>query len=578
PLRLLVLAAHALAATFLALLARRYGASAGGSLAAALLYVGSCGFSSMWIWFPSGSSVVFALAALTGGAAALAWRTRLGVLPACLLAGAALLAALLTESTLAPLTALLVAVDELERRRAGARRWSVGPFALVAAATALGVAVLVATLYARTFGPRVSVSLRHGVPRAAFLLLAAPFRLFFPGIPVRASEPGLSTAVLGTLLGLAVGAAVAALLLALWRRGAPRLAGVAALAAIGPLGWLALVGLGRWRSSYWELYEGDRYFFPLLVPLALLAAAVATTLGERAAAWPRRTRAALCGLLLVAGGAELLLHRRAMLGRIPFDIYQAHERRFAQLALLVDRLEAAARGLPAGDPPLRFPDADLWFPDVHNGRVSARVLLHVLADGAGGRLRLGGQRVSARDERLLEPLLEGWARAVGEPLPYLSIEDGRLADAHVQRMVDFRTGPQDGAVVSGFYHWEGSSRWLQKRGTLRLTLTSPSLVLLLAAPIEELRRADPRLSEINVAVTAVDEAIGWATPLGTLRVASGGLQGYRLDATPFLSRLGNGRVVHLVLEADRTWRPADKLPGLTDTRELSVMVFAIGCE
>jgi hypothetical protein len=45
-----------------------------------------------------------------------------------------------------------------------------------------------------------------------------------------------------------------------------------------------------------------------------------------------------------------------------------------------------------------------------------------------------------------------------------------------------------------------------------------------------------------------------------------------------MGRLGNGRVFHLVLESDRTWKPAGTLPGSADTRELSVMVLAAGCE
>lgn len=576
PFRLLVLAAHAASALALGLLARRASGSAAAGAATGLAYVAPCGFSAMWIWFPSGGSVPLAMAGLTAAAALLAHRDRLGVRWARLLAGAAVVAALLTESTLAPLVALPIIVDEVERRRSGAGRWSLGPFTVGTLAVAAGVAMLVSTLYARTFGPSVSVSVLHGIPRAAFLLLVAPFRLIFPGVSVLAGTPGARTALLGSLLGIAVAAPVAALLLGLWRGGLPRLAALAALAALGPLGWLGLVGLGRWRSSYWELYEGDRYFFPLLVPVALLAGAVTVAVLARLAPWPRRARAALAALVLVAAGAELALHRRAMVGRVPLAVYDAHERRFAQLGLLAGRLEAAARALPQSEPPLAFPDADLSFPDVHNGRLSTRILVHVLSDGAGGRLRLG-RRVSARDERVLDPLLDAWARDIGEPLPYLTIDGGRLIDAHVIRTADFRAGPHDGAVVSGFYPWEGASRWMGERGELRLTLDCPSLLFVLAAPIGELRRADPRLAGLDVEVTAVDEESGWAAPLGTLHVTEDGLQPYRLDPSPFMRRLGHGRVIHLVLESNQTWRPVDLAPGALDSRDLSVSVVAAGC-
>jgi hypothetical protein len=582
PFRVLVLVAHAVSAFFLGLLARRYTGSgrytgsAAAGLAAGLTYVGACGFSSMWIWFPSGSSVPFALAALTGGLAALAWRSRLGVWRARLLAGAALLAALLTESTLAPMAALPLLLDENERRREGARG-PVGLFSVFCVLATVAVAVLVSVLYTQTFGPRMSISLRHGIPRSVFILLAAPFRLFFPGIPILASDPGLRTGILGTLLGLAVAAPVGALLLALWRRRSPRLVAVAALTAVGPLGVIGLVGLGRWRNSYWEMYDADRYFFTLLVPVSLLAGAVVDTVARHLEVWPRRPRAALLLLVALAAGADLVLHRRAMLGRIPFDVYQAHENRFGQLERLAVRLQEAAQALPPGEPPIELPDTDLWFPDVHNGRLSTRTILYVLAGGPEPGLRLGGPTVSERNARLLNPILDAWAREIGEPLPYLAIAGGRLVDAHVLRMADFRLGPQDRAVVSGFYAWEGTSRWMGRRGELRLTLTSPSLVFYLAAPREPLQGGTgPR--PIAVDVTAVDEAIGWSTPLGTIRVDREGLQLYRLDATPFLGRLGNGRIVHLVFASDRTWRPAGTIPGSADTRDLSVQFFAAGCE
>ncbi|HWM90333.1 MAG TPA: hypothetical protein VN493_06160 [Thermoanaerobaculia bacterium] len=571
PYRLLVLMTHAASALFLGLLARRYTGSAAAGLAAGITYVGASGFSSMWVWFPSGATVPFAMALLTGGLLALAWRDRLGVRNARLIAGAALVAALFTESTLAPLAALPLALDEYERRRHGKPRRPVGLFSIFCVVAMVSVAGLASYLYTQTFGPRVSLNLWQGIPRSAFLLLVAPFRLFFPGVPVAASDPGVRTAILGAVLGLAVAAPVTALLLGLWHRGAPRLAGIAALLAIGPLGVVGLVGLGRWRTSYWELYDADRYFFTLLVPVSLLAGAVAFSVAGHLKGWPRRYRAALL-LLVVAGlGSELLLHRRALLRRIPFDVYQAHETRFEQLGRLAELLEAAARDLPPGSPPLEVPDTSLWFPDVHNGHVTTRVLLHVLGRGPGARLRLAKDRVGERDARILNPVLDAWAREIGAPLPYLAIRDGRLEDASTTPLADFRQGPQPEVVASGFHDWEpGGYRWMSGRGELRLTLAARRMIFILATVPEAL--------PLNIQVTAVDDVSGIPVPVGMIEVKQAPANLYVLDAVPFLTRFGNGRRVRLVLESDRTWQPSALLPGSFDPRDLSVQVVTAGCE
>lgn len=567
PYRLLVLLAHAASAFFLGLLARHYSGSDAAGLAAGFVYVGACGFSSMWVWFPSGGTVPFALALITGGLLALARRGR----HARLIAGTALVAALLTESTLAPMAALPLLLDEYERRRNGRPRTPVGLFAVFCAVATVAVAGLASYLYTKTFGPGLDLSVRHGIPRSAFLLLVAPFRLFFPGFSILGWETGAATAIRGSLQGLAVGIPILILLFFLWRRGIPRLVWIAALLAIGPLGAVGLVGLGRWRNSYWELYDADRYFFTLLVPVSLLAGAVAASVAERVRT--RQGRAVLLLFLAVFLSAELFLHRRAMLRRIPFGVYEAHEVRFGQMERLAHRLKEAAGALPAGSPPLQVPDSTIWLPDVHNGHLNLRTILHAIGGGPGERIRLVKGPVSERDARILNPVLEAWAREVGEPLPYLSIRDGKLADAHTIAFVDFRREEHSKEALSGFYSWEGTYRWMAKRGEIGLVLRCREVALVLATAQEALKEGP-----LDIQVTVIDEQIRFPAPIGTIRITKPEPRNHPLDALPFLARLGAGRRVRLALESDRTWRPVDRIAGSGDTRELSIQVQAAGCE
>ncbi len=580
PFRVLVLLTHAASAFFLGLLALRYSGSRAAALATGISYVAFCGFSSMWVWFPSGSCVPFALAALTAAMAALAWRQRLGVRRARVVAGLLVLVALANESTLAPLAALPMLVDEYERRREGGARGLrglVGVFSLFCALATVTAAGLSSWLYRQTFGGEFSINFLKGVPRALFLLLVAPFRFFFPGL-LPGADPGVETAIIGSALGIAVAAPVAALLLGLWRRGLPRLVHVAALSAIGPLGAVGLVGLGRWGSSYREFYDADRYFFTLLIPISLLIGAVAAELAPRLREWPLRARLALFALLAVFFGIELMLHRQAMLRRIPFDVYELHENRWDQLQRLADRLDAAARALPPGSPPLTVPDVPLLFQDVHNGQIRSGALVHVLSDlGGGGRLRLGDGPVSDRDARLLNPVLEAWARDIGEPLPYLTVAGGTLVNARIVRRIDFRTAPHDEAVVSGFHGWENGYRWMGEQGALRLSMVATRTYVVLGSPLDALRQADPGIREIVVDVSAMDEASGFRARLGELRITSGGALPFEIDNSPFLRTMGAGRTVHLELRARPVWTPAS-LTGSADTRNLTVQVLYAGSE
>lgn len=578
PFRLLLLLAHGASAFFLGLTVRRYSQTDAAGIAASLAYLIPCGFSSMWVWLMTGAGVPLGLVGITGGMAALAYRDRLGERNVRILAGAGIVFALFCENTLVPLLACPVLLDEFERRRNGRVR-GIGNLARFALAAAVLWSLLSSALYLHLTGERFSFNFRRGIPRAAFLLLVAPFRYFFPGLPLsRPGQPPRDAAVLGSLLGLVVAGAVAALLFALISRKLSPLAKIAALSAVGPIGFVALAGLRRSTYVYEELYDADRYFFGLLIPASLLAGFVIDRIRVVSVDWSRVRRVGLVSVLAGFVAAEFFAHRFALVRRFPRAIFDMHEKRFSQLGVLATLLNDAALRLPPGHPSLHFPDSSFWFPDVHNGRLSARLLLAVVDRNRPLRLELGGPSVGTEDARLLNPVLAAWAHDIGEQPPYLTIESGSLVNARERGMADFRRHDSAQSVVSGFYAWEGSSRWMERRGELRLVMTSPRLSFALAAPMNAIRLVHPDWKSLDVRVTIVDEATGFTSAAGVLRVVEEGLLPYSLVSGELPARLGNARIVHLVLECDQTWRPIEVLPGSPDRRELTVQVFQAGFE
>jgi hypothetical protein len=584
PLRLLIFAAHLGAAWFMGMTARRYGGTATAGFAAGLAYVLPVGFSSMWIWLLNGSGVILFLFGVTGAVAAVAYRDRLGRLRAGVLAAAAALFAAASESTLSPLLvfpALLMQFDGLGHREIELRerrgRWR-RPAALAVFFLALMVSTvgLSMVLYRRTSHGAFTTDFRHGVPHALFLLLVAPFRYLCPGLPLAfsgASERWQPVA--GSLLGITFAAVAAAVLVALWPHCPRRLLRVAALAALGPMVEIGLVGIGRAATSYRDIYDADRYFFTLLLPICLLAGALAEATRRAISPWPRSRRRLLLAALAVGVVAEVCLHRQALIHRIPFEVFARHGKRLAQLDQLgADLAEAGAR-LPPGSPALALPDGNFWFTDVHNGRISTRLLLYGIRHGIPG-VRLGGAVVSDRDERLLNPVFDRWAAEIGEPPPYLSIVHGALVNARMAPLVDFRKDAGALAVGQGFYAWEGSSRWMGKTGELRLQLTCATPTFVLTAPMSLISRRYPGQS-LEVRVNAVDEASGRSASLGTLHVEGDAVGIYSLNTGPLLAQVGAGRLTRFLFEAEPVWRPRDVLAGTRDDRLLTVRFLAAGC-
>lgn len=541
---------HAWSGVCLGLLAWRYSSVSRAGVAATVAYVLPCGLSSMWIWYPSGAAVPIAFAAYSGAAALLAWRGHLRMRR--IVAGIAVIAALLMWRSFAPMALLPAVIDEIERRSSGARR-PAGPFTIFC----LGAIAVVIVGGARLVTMPVQMNIVHGVPRALFLLLVTPFRLFFPGFTIVGDDWGRSTALLGAALGLAAGSIIAVILVALWRNGAPRLAFVAALSAIPTLGVVLLIGLFRFHSSYFELIDADRYFYPLFVPLALLAGAVASSISL--SDWRRVARFVFILSLIAGVCSEFALHRRAMLHRFPAPAYVRYGRRMATLRLLVHRLEAAG--------PIEIPRNIVWF-DEADRAIDTTVLAHLLSDG--GRLRVGNNV----DGRRLNPLLDAWAQEIGEKVPYVRVVDGALVNTRIATTVDFHAAAFD-PWVSGFLEWENPFRWMNRRAELLAMLGTSDLDLRLAAPMFDLRRIHPDWTSMPIRVSLRDEESGDTIALGVANITADGVQQFRFSTKAMRARFGAGRVSATILECDRAWTPSE-LYGTRDNRERTVQVYSAG--
>jgi hypothetical protein len=576
PLRLVIFLAHLASGLFLSLLARHYLPAPWVAPATGLVYVGAGGFSSLWIWEPCGGGVPLGLVGVTGAMLAIAARDRLGPKLSATVAVLGVFWSLLCESTLAPLAVAPILLYERDRRRGGARR-GLGPVSLVLLGL-IGIATLwTASVAVPSSGRQLSLLNPRGVLKAGFLLGVSAYRLLFPGtfLPRPAGIEEVYPA-LSCLFGLTVAAALAALLISLARAESRELKIVALLSGIGPVGVVALVGIGRFRVSVEDLYYSDRYFFTLLIPLSLLAAVgadgVRAALGRRS----RGSRLALRTCLVAFLGAELLLHRWAVVRRVPFHVYEQHGSRFRQLALLADRLDSATKSLPSDAPPISFPDSSIAYNDVHNGHLTTRVLLFAARPTRATRLALGGRRVSARDEAFLNPILEGWARDIGEPVPYLMVQNGLLVNARDRACADFRADACERTAHLGLYPWEGTFRWMGAQAELQLTLSSSRVLIEASAPWSAIHARFPDWRALTINVTLEDPVSGRSEELGSLEI-SGDAAAPRtfVVAESFVSEAA-GHVVTLRLMSDRTWRPLDLWPTSPDRRALSVQLSRAG--
>ncbi|HUP62187.1 MAG TPA: hypothetical protein VNA69_17405 [Thermoanaerobaculia bacterium] len=70
---------------------------------------------------------------------------------------------------------------------------------------------------------------------------------------------------------------------------------------------------------------------------------------------------------------------------------------------------------------------------------------------------------------------------------------------------------------------------------------------------------------------------GYTARLGTIEITKDGVQTYRLPETAVITKAGLGRLVRIVLECDRVWRPSE-VYGTADAREHTVQLYSFGTD
>src|SRR5262249_55129721 len=269
---------------------------------------------------------------LTGSLAAIAWQQGIGVTRARWLAVTGVVVMLLGESTLAPLAIAPALLDE-QIRRIERKTNRFGWFAWMCLGLILVWMAVAPAIYQARTGARLSLNIWAGTKRAVWLLLVAPIRLFFPTFSLAGRER------VAPIFGIAL---IVLLFVAVRRfrssKNGSFLFRIAALTAIGPLAYLQLVGLGRSRFSYLELYQADRYFFPLLIPWSLFGGALAVALSEASTDWSRERRRLFGATVLALTAIFALTQRQALAQHFPRDVFEIHEHRFRQVSQLAGLL------------------------------------------------------------------------------------------------------------------------------------------------------------------------------------------------------------------------------------------------
>lgn len=138
---------------------------------------------------------------------------------------------------------------------------------------------------------------------------------------------------------------------------------------------------------------------------------------------------------------------------------------------------------------------------------------------------------------------------------------------------DFQRSAHASEIVSGFHPREGGSRWLGESGEIRLRVAAEHLNFLVGVNAAALGDRPFRVD-----VTLRPEGETETIDLGSLSLDEPGLQEKVLPLGESLYGRLRNRTVDVLLRTDRTWVPANVIPGSADERSLSVQIFRIAFE
>ncbi len=279
-----------------------------------------------------------------------------------------------------------------------------------------------------------------GLCNGLFLILTIPGRFLLAWLPT--GELGLRTDLTASLLGWVlllvslrwVAKPMRTLLVSLW---------------IGDCLLTLLIGMGRYRDTYSNLFVTDRYYFFSLLPLALQTAAVLQMVVARALDGSRQRRVAVTAILGVVLIMSLASAHSRLDQSLDWDVLNDHKLAIQQAKVLAQIVKDRA-----GRQKLHLADGPIRFPGVHKDHISLACVVFTQfpeglpgitwsfsriaptnvasvwmnnGDGWGVRPTWDVPPISDADAAVENQILDDWAQ-IERRKPYSCMVEGRMQD------------------------------------------------------------------------------------------------------------------------------------------------------